>query len=270
MHPAEEIERLALQDLHACVTPELRAGLGIRSEVIGGGFMSLAAGLPASAIVINRTIGLGLGAPETEETARRVVESYSDVGVARFFVQVHPEALPENLAQMLEALGLEKARGWQKFARGRDPVPTPRTDLEVKLIDTEFATASAKITCDGFDLGDEAQPWLALLPSCDRWHVFMAFDGDEPAGTGALFIDGDTAWTDFGATAPAFRKRGAQSALLAARIQFALDQGCTQLFTCTGEDVPGDPQHSYSNILRCGFKETYVRANYAPPRAASG
>jgi GNAT superfamily N-acetyltransferase len=269
MHPAEEIERLALEDLHACVTPELRAELGIKGRVIGGSFVSVASRLPTSAIVINRAIGLGLGTPETEETVKRVVEAYTEPGVTRFFVQVHPEARPATLAQMLEALGLKKARGWQKFARGRDPAPPPRTDLQVKLIDTEHAAASAKIACDGFDLGDEAQPWLALLPTCDRWHVFMAFDGGQPAGTGALFIDGDTAWTDFGATAPAFRQRGAQSALLAARVQFAIDNGCTQVFTCTGEDVPGDPQHSYSNIMRCGFKETYVRANYAPPRASS-
>ena len=269
MHPAEEIERLALEDLHAIATPELRAELGIKGQVIGGGFVSVAASLPASAIVINRAIGLGLSTAETEETVRRVVGAYTQPGIARFFVQVHPEARPATLTQFLEAHGLVKARGWQKFARGRDLVPARRTDLQVKLIDTEHAAASAKIACAGFDLGDNAQPWLALLPTCDRWHVFMAFDEDQPAGTGAIFIDGDTAWTDFGATAPAFRKRGAQFALLAARIAFALDHGCKQIFTCTGEDVPGDPQHSYSNIVRCGFKETYVRANYAPPRVSS-
>ena len=57
MYAAEEIERLALEDLHACVTPELRAELGIKGQVIGGGFVSVAASLPASAIVINRAIG---------------------------------------------------------------------------------------------------------------------------------------------------------------------------------------------------------------------
>lgn len=269
MHLSEEIERLALEDLHAAATPQLRAKLGIKGQVIGGGFVSVAARLPASAIVINRAIGLGLGARESEETVRQVIEAYTQPGIARFFVQVHPEAQPAALPRMLEAQGLQKARGWQKFARGRDPVSAHRTDLRVKLIDSEHAAASAKIACDGFDLGDIAQPWLALLPTCDRWHVFMAFDGDQPAGTGAIFIDGDIAWTDFGATAPAFRKRGAQFALLAARITFALDHGCKQIFTCTGEDVPGDPQHSYSNIVRCGFKETYVRANYAPPRLSS-
>lgn len=264
MHPAEEVERLALVELHNCATARLRTELGIKGDVIGSAFVSVASALPASAIVINRAIGLGLGKPETEETLESIVKAYE--GVSRFFVQVHPDAQPETIGQSLLALGLEKARGWQKFERGREIVPDQQTNLDVKLIGAEHASASAKIACDGFDLGDAALPWLALLPTCDRWHVFVAFDGDQPTGTGAIFIDGDVAWTDFGATAPEFRKRGAQSALLAARVQFALDNGCSRVFTCTGEDVPGDPQHSYSNILRCGFKETYVRANYAPSR----
>ena len=38
-------------------------------------------------------------------------------------------------------------------------------------------------------------------------------------------------------------------------------------FTATGEEVPGDPQHSYANILRMGFEEGYIRENFAPPRS---
>ena len=265
MHPAEEIERLALEELHNCATSDVRSRLGITGVEIGGGCVSVAAALPASAIVINRTIGLGLQAPATAQTIERVVKAYD--GVSRFFVQVHPDAQPATINQSLQELGLEKARGWQKFERGRDAVAVQKTDLDVKLIDVEQAEASAKIVCDGFDLGSAAEPWLARLPRSDKWREFVAFDGGPPAGTGAVFIDGDVAWTDFGATAPDFRRRGAQSALLTHRIQFALDHGCSRIFTCTGEDVPGDPQHSYSNILRCGFKETYVRANYAPPRS---
>lgn len=74
-------------------------------------------------------------------------------------------------------------------------------------------------------------------------------------------------WFDFGATAPAFRRRGSQAALLAARVERALDLGCRAMYTCTGVAVPGDPQHSYKNILKAGFREDYVRANYAPPRS---
>jgi hypothetical protein len=51
---------------------------------------------------------------------------------------------------------------------------------------------------------------------------------------------------------------------LAARLHLAVELGCRQIFTCTGVSVPGDPQHSYNNILKAGFKEDYIRQNYAP------
>ena len=86
------------------------------------------------------------------------------------------------------------------------------------------------------------------------------------AGAGALFVKDGLGWTDFGATAPEYRRRGSQGALLARRIDHAISLGCTSIFTCTGEDVAGDPQHSYRNILKMGFDAAYVRENYAPPR----
>ncbi|MHA1152649.1 MAG: GNAT family N-acetyltransferase [Alphaproteobacteria bacterium] len=265
-YSAEEIERAALEDLHEAAAPEMRASLGIESRTIGSAFVSIARGLPASAITINRVIGLGFSAPASEDTVREIVEMYQSAGVARYFVQLHPDARPDQIGHWLLGRGLERTRGWQKFCRGRDAVPEPRTDLIIRKIDVSHGADSAAILSDAFDLGDDARPWLARLPTRDRWHIFMTFDGDLPAGTGALFIDGDVAWTDFGATAPGFRQRGSQSALLRHRVQFALDRGCRQVFTCTGEAVPGDPQNSYSNILKAGFKEEYVRLNYAPPK----
>jgi len=265
---SEEIERAALEDIHRSATPELRAELRIEGTAIGSAFVSIAAALPPSAIVINRAIGAGLSAPETEATARKIVEAYRSAHVGRYFVHVHPEASPPELPDWLGALGLRKVRGWQKFSRGRQTVPAITTDLTIRRIGAEDAAAAAAILSDAFDLGDIARPWLERIPQIERWHVFMSFDGDVPAGTGSLYIDGDVAWADFGATAPAFRQRGSQSSLLRHRVQYALDHGCKQIFTCTGEAVPGDPQHSYSNILKAGFQEEYLRLNYAPPASS--
>ena len=263
---AEAIERAALEDLHAAASPEVRQDLELEGRAVGAAFVSVAAALPASAIVINRAHGVGLGAPETEETVAEMIDAYGKAGVARFFLQLHPEARPAALPDWLAARGLERARGWQKFSRGREPVPEAATDLEIRRVGPEHCEAFGAIVADAFDLGPAARPWLAALPGRARWHVFMSFEGDTPAGTGALFIDGDVAWTDYGATAPAFRRRGSQGALLCARLRFALDQGCRAIHTCTGEAVPGDPQHSYANILRAGFREDHVTANYAPPK----
>lgn len=265
---AEEIERAALEDLHKAAYPTMCEALGIEGRSIGGAFVSIASALPASAIVINRVIGAGLSAPESKETVDEIIDAFEAAGVDRYFFQLHPDAAPSDIAGWLTNRGLEKARGWQKFKRGTDPVPAAKTDLTIRRIDVTEGAASAEILTDAFDLGDLARPWFARLPTRERWNIFMTFDGDKPAGTGALYIDGDVAWTDFGATAPAFRKRGSQSSLLRHRVQYALDHGCKHIFTCTGEAVEGDPQHSYANILKAGFTEDSIRENYAPKKPA--
>lgn len=262
---AETLERAALEDLHLAATDQEIRKLGLEALTIDGALVSIAARLLPSAIVINRAIGFGLDRPATAQTVRDIAAAYREADVARYFVHVHPDAKPEKLPRWLERAGLEKARGWQKFARGNGPVEVRETGLSVREIGPEHGEAFGRIVCAAFDLGDDAIPWLARLPGRERWHVFMSFDGEDPAGAGALFVDGHLAWTDFGATSPGFRRRGSQSAVLAARIKRAVESGCRRMFTCTGVDVPGDPQHSYRNILRAGFRQDYVRENYAPP-----
>jgi hypothetical protein len=53
--------------------------------------------------------------------------------------------------------------------------------------------------------------------------------------------------------------------LLAARIDAARAAGAVSLATETGERVPGAPDQSYRNILRAGFREAYLRANWHSP-----
>jgi len=266
---AEFIERAALQDLHDAATPRLVRTLGLQTVSVGSALVSVAAALPASAIVINRAIGLGLSTAETEEAVQEIVSTYRDADVDRYFVHRHPSAQPAELVDWLLSAGLERTRGWQKFRRGRDQVHPIQTELRIELIGREHGNAFGRIVCDAFDLGDAAIPWLATLPGRRGWHVFMSFHGDEPAGVGALFVKDGVAWTDFGATAPQRRRLGSQGAVLARRVQHAIDLGCRQIFTCTGEDVPGDPQHSYRNIKKIGFQEEFIRENYAPPRRSS-
>ncbi len=267
MTPASEhIERAALEDLHAAIPAPLAQALGVRSLRIGSAFVSLASALPPSAIVINRAIGLGLAEPAGAAAVRELVAAYADAQVAEYFIHVHPDAAPSDLRAMLQAAGLVKTRGWQKFERGPQPVRPATTDLRIVPVGREHGEAFARIVCDAFDLGAVAEPWLAEIPGRPDWHAFMSFEGDTPAGTGAVFVRDDLAWLDFGATAPQFRRRGSQAALMTRRLQHALELGCRAIFTCTGEDVPGDPQHSYRNMLKAGFHETYLRENYTPRR----
>jgi GNAT superfamily N-acetyltransferase len=209
-------------------------------------------------------IGLGVTAPARRETVARFVRDYRAAGIARYFVHVTDDARPAELRTWLAEEGLVPQRRWMKFAHGGGSVPEPRCDLEVRRVEGRHGAAFGCIAAAGFDMGEASIPALARLTERVQWHVFMAFAGDEPAATGALFIDGGVGWCDFGVTAPPYRRRGAQRALLAARIRAARNLGCDLIVTETGEAVPGDPQHSYHNILWAGFEELGLRDNYAP------
>ncbi|MCG6872299.1 MAG: GNAT family N-acetyltransferase [Gammaproteobacteria bacterium] len=262
---SERIERAALADLHAAAGATLTTRLGLELRQIGGTLVSLAAGLPGTAVVINRCIGLGVSRPATRQQVREIVASYRDAGVQRFFVSRHPLAEPPELAHWLQDEGLLPARGWQIFSRTGDAPSSPTTELSLRPVGSDWGESFARIVCAAFDLGDAAVPWLAQIPGRRNWHVFMSFDNGSPAGTGILFVRDGLAISDFGATDPAYRRRGSQGALLARRLERARQLGCRRVLTETGEAVEGDPQHSYHNILRFGFQPEYVRENYAPP-----
>lgn len=263
---SEAMERASLADLVAAAGPALAAELGLEASATETAYSVRAKALPASAIVVNRSIGLGLGGAAGEAEPAAVVAAYRAAAIARYFVHLHPEAAPPGLAERLRALGLEKTRGWMKFERGPEAPPEVETALQIRPAGADDAAAFGRIVADAFDLGAAARPWLARLVGRPGWHVFMSFADGEPAGTGALLVKDDVAWLDWGATAPPYRGRGGQSALLCRRIAEARALGCRLLLTETGEDVPGDPQHSYNNILRMGFRPAYLRENYAPPR----
>jgi len=261
---AELIERAALADLHAAADAELSEALGLQVMMIDSALVSIASELPASAITINRTVGLGLEQAASEAGLKAIVDSYREAGVSSYFIHCHPQADPDSLPDALANLGFKRARAWQQFSRGREALPTLVTDLKVREVGQEHADDFAIIVCEAFDLGDDAIPWLARLPGRDNWHIFMSFDGDTPIGTGAIYIQGQYAWAEFGATAPEFRHRGSQAVVLAKRVQCAIDAGCREIMTSTGEEVPGDTQHSYKNMLRLGFKEAATIGNFEP------
>lgn len=258
----EWIEGAAIADFHRAASADARAALGLRCEEIGGAFVSMATRDPS--ILLNRVVGLGVHAPASAAGVAAITEAYKNGGIGRYFLRVHAEAEPPSLRQWLDDCGLVAYRRWMTFQRGRTAPPDARTDLRIAEIGPEYGEAFGRIVAPAFDLTDAAVAALACLPGRPDWRVFMCFDGDTPAGCGALYAKDGAAWCDWGATAPAFRRRGAQRAVLAARVQAALNLGCDLIATETGEAVEGDPQHSYHNILWAGFQEAGLRDNYVP------
>lgn len=253
----EAMERLALRSLHEAATPDQRRDLRLDWHETIGAVASIAAALPPSAIVVNRAFL----AEDADLSA--AAAPYRARGVARFFLHLaHGRPSP---AVPGTAEALEEARAWQKFIRHRGAALPDAAPLSIaRVAPGPGADAAARIVCAAFDLGAAAEGWLSRLCRDDRWHIFLASIDGIPAGTGALFVSEGMGWCDWGATAPAFRGRGAQLALLRHRLGVADALGLERVHTCTGAPAPGDPQHSYRNIKRCGFSETILRRNVKP------
>lgn len=261
-HVSERIEAAELNALHAEASDALRDRLGLRLERLDGTMVSIASRDPS--ILLNRTMGLGLTRRATAEGIERILATYREHDVEHFYVGVHPEARPDRIAQYLANAGLESDRGWVKFERGPDPAPAAESSLEVREIGTKHVDDFGRIAASGFGLTPNAAPLFRGLIDHPGVRMYMTFDGDTPAGTGLVYIDGEHAWLDWAATDPEFRQRGSQRALLARRIEDAVAAGCTRLMTATGEAVPDDPQHSYHNIEWAGFEPKYTRENWVP------
>jgi hypothetical protein len=261
---AERVERAALADLHAAAPSDAARDLGLRLETIDGALVSIAERDPT--ILVNRTIGLGVEHAAIEKTVAEIVSRYSAAGLARYFVHLDPSAEPGQLSGWLESAGLTPySRAWAKFVRDADTSPQqPESDLEVRLAGSEHAEWFGRIASQGFGLGPSWHPVLAGLVDRPGWRVYLSFDAGEPAGCAAMRLNDGVAWLDWAATSPEFRRRGSQGVLLARRIADAVDLGVRLIATATGEAVPGDPQHSYRNILRAGFRLSHSRANWVP------
>jgi GNAT superfamily N-acetyltransferase len=169
-----------------------------------------------------------------------------------------------GLGAELEERGFVRDYGWMKFSRGVAPREA-QSDLDVQLVAADRAEDFARVVGDGFELPEWLRPLAANVVGRPAWSCYVAYDDQEPAGAGALFIKGSVGWLGFGSTLPEYRGRGAQSAILAARIEDARKQGCSTVVTETGELEEGRPSSSYRNILRAGFREAGVRPNYRAP-----
>ena len=259
---SEKIEREALLSLHEHCPSKTRSDLGLQFAKVGDALVAGASHDPN--ILINRCLGFGTRDEPTPKLLDEIVGLYRDWSVANYFLHLYANEVPSDLVAHAKTRGLVPARGWMKFQRRALPPSKRQTDLEVRRVGTEGALDFGRIVANAFGMSTAAAPLLAGLARDPKWYLFVSYDGETPAGAGGLYVSGDVAWTEWGATEPAFRRRGSQGAIMAKRIETAIELGCRHIFTETGEAVDGDPQHSYGNILRFGFEELQLRQNFRP------
>ena len=106
-----------------------------------------------------------------------------------------------------------------KFARGPEPPPPVESDLRIEELGADRAGVFADVFLRAYGTPELTRALLERIPGSEGWRCFVAFDGRTPAATGTLFVTGTIGWIGAAGTLPEFRRRGAQGALLAARIE---------------------------------------------------
>ena len=151
-----------------------------------------------------------------------------------------------------------------KFLRLPSDLPSSDTDLEIRQVDAQSAAAFATAFLRGFDmpLTGPFHDWFAALPTSPGWHCFAAWDADSLVAGASLFVAGDVGVLAGAATVEKARRRGAQGALMVARMTQAAELGLLWLSTETGSETAEDPNPSLHNMRRLGFTQLYERENW--------
>lgn len=212
--------------------------------------------------MLNRIVELGVHGPATEAQLDAAIETMAG---CRFYVTVSPDAQPPDIPDWLGARGFRPGWGWMQFRRGLDDVPDPDTSLELVEIGRNRAPDFARVVRIAYGLPAAADPAIGAVIGLPGWTCWLAYAGNEPAAAAALFLDEGAGYFGYAGTLPEHRGKGAQGALLAARILRARELGCDAVYTETGELRADRPSASYRNILRSGFEELYVVSNWLSP-----
>lgn len=249
-------------DLFNEASASLSERLGMDFLRIGGGVAALMANDPTG-FYWSRVLGLGWEEPITDELVAEILNWYRLHGGSSVTFQVSPHIPRGDWEVVLERAGFIPGGSWVKCIRDVSPPHFAPTDLEVRSLDEAQGQRYAEVYWAGFEFEDPLfVEWMASQPTMDNWRTFGAFDGDELAAVGALFLNGDVGGMSGAATLPAFRNRGAQGALIAARIDAAAREGCQWVISETGAETENTPNPSLHNLRRQGFIDLYERRNW--------
>lgn len=256
----ENIEIKAFSDLYRAAKPNSIENCGIGLQSSGSTCVLIASKLDV--LALNRVIGLGLKEPGSDNDIDDMISIFRKAGSSRFFVQIHPNARPQNIRDSLLMRGFSHHNNWVRLYRKATPLTKAETSLNIERIDSKHASEFAHIVTSCFGWPPLMRPWITEFIGRKNWHFYMAFDGEKPAATGAFFIEGEFAWISFASTLPEFRGRGAQSALAERRVRDMIDLGAKWISVETAEETADHAAPSFRNLTRLGFEVAYVRPNY--------
>lgn len=263
---AERSEAEAIYDFEYSATPSTKAALGMAFLRCGGGVALSVRNDPTE--FWSKALGFGFDTPITLELVEEVLGFYRSQRNPVAVLQLAPSVLPEDWSEICAKTGLTAGSAVVKLARDlHEPAPghgeALAAGLRVGAVGQPDAEEWAKLLLGVFGMPADALSGL-VMSSVGRagWHPQGVWDGDELVAVGTVHVGGDTAQMFAGATAPAARGKGAQTALIAARAKVAEAAGCRWLVAETSMEAPGEHNSSLHNLLRSGFRVAYEQTNW--------
>jgi GNAT superfamily N-acetyltransferase len=265
IHRLDTVEATAYRDMMAAAPQALARNLGLETRDVAGATLLLAPGMPTA--IFNRVIGLGNRHRTSDADLDAIIDLYRAAGIKNWWVHVSPGAHASRLTGQLVARGfIAPERGsWAKVRRGTETPAPVRTGAEVRAVRPGEEAAFAETICAAFDMPTTWAPWFAALIGRSHWRAVAALLDGKIVGGGFLHLQGGDAWLGAGGVRPEARRLHAHRALMTLRIQQAIEAGCTQIMTETGEAVGGEPNPSLRNMQACGFTTACSRLNFAAP-----
>jgi hypothetical protein len=187
-----------------------------------------------------------------------LVGVFGQAGVERFSVSLTPGPDMDEIRRRLVAAGF-KPRGAKQAVLLRDARPPANLTgaFEVRELGPDEVRARAALKAMLY--WPEAHESFIATAGVEGFSHFMAFSGDEAAAVGALAVKDAFGCLMLAATAHGFRGRGAQQALIGARIAKGIALGCERFVSETEQVlVP-----SYRNLRRAGFELAYEKEVFA-------
>jgi GNAT superfamily N-acetyltransferase len=228
---------------------------GATWQRIGGTFAMFAgAGSP-----ITQTFGLGMHEPLVDGDLDAIEQFFKTRG-SPVFHEVCPLA-------GVEVYGKLASRGYQPMELSSvmfrdlatEPAAGTGSRIRVRAVDPDEAESYAQLAARGWFETPEVVPMLLgfARSSVEVGRCFIAELDGVAVASGALFIHQDVALLAGASTVPEGRRRGAQSALLDARLRGAAANGCTIAMMVA---APGSA--SQRNAERNGFRIAYTRTKW--------
>jgi len=258
---AESIE-LQMNEAFWALRPDSLAGeKGRQLFLVGGAQVAVAPGSVSPQR--NRARGLGVQEPASERMLDQIFEIYQAFKVKRFSFQRSPCPQYDEIGGWLEKRGFRPHHAYTELVRETTPalaVPIAARDgVRVARIGNNDAEAFARVFGGVSSVPPGQLEWIRASVGAPGFNHYLAYVADRPAAAGMVYVNGDAAWMGWAGTLTPFRRRGAQTALIAARVERAAELGAKWIVCATLEPKRGRPSGSYRNLLKSGFREAYLR-----------